>query len=69
MKRKKSKHISVEYHQVTKELQNMMKGTKKQTPINKMVIVNSYIAVNTLSALNTPIKRHRMAEQIRKYKA
>jgi hypothetical protein len=46
-----------------------MKGTKKQTPINKMVIVNSYIAVNTLSALNTPIKRHRMAEQIRKYKA
>lgn len=65
IKRKESKHITVENHQITKkekgkkEQRNYKPPESNQENSNKSITINNYLHINRL---NSPIKKHRVAE-------
>ena len=69
IQRRESKYTTTESHQFTKE--DSKRGRKElqksQKIINKMALVSPYLSIITLnvSGLNSPIKRYRVAEQIK----
>ena len=63
IKRRKSKHTPIQNYQFTKKDRNT--GRKEHGPENnKMTLVSPHLSITTLNVngLNSPVKRHRIAE-------